>query len=422
LAHQSQGAQNDDCETKEANEFEFHREREAGVFAIDLFLIRAGYYKPRNESKAVLANSALPEKRNCGWQVSLRRTIIGLSMLHFRAWSRWPVLFAVIGLLLVIVPYCRAQDAAKRLILKDGSYQLVAKYEVHGDRVRYMSAERNEWEELPSDLVDWPATEKFEKERATPVIPEAKAIDQETDAERDAEVAQLPEVAPGLRLPEDTGVYMLDNYAGQPQLVEMQQAEGDVNPDNRANILRGVLGPAASAKGTIELDGARAAIHAHVAVPSIYLNVVDEAPQPPPGETASANMQQPSLDAPRAQQPQQPVQAVVPFDRFRIVTVKVKNGKRIVGDVKRNAAGKVTQDETYVKTTVDRIKGGWLKLTPTSDLAPGEYAVVEGSGEGMDLYIWDFGVDPKAPENKNPYKPAVKEGPKTAEKPADVSK
>src|SRR5579863_483084 len=82
-----------------------------------------------------------------------------------------------------------APNTSHRLILKDGSYQVVSKYEIHGDRVRYMSAERDEWEELPSALVDWPATEKFEKERSTPAIPEAAAIDKETDAEREAELS-----------------------------------------------------------------------------------------------------------------------------------------------------------------------------------------------------------------------------------------
>jgi hypothetical protein len=319
---------------------------------------------------------------------------------------------------LVLALQSPAQDAARRLILKDGSYQLVAKYEVKGDRVRYLSAERNEWEELPSSLVDWPATEKYEKNRSTSAVPEAAAIDKETDAEREAEQSHLPQVAPGLRLPEDSGVFLLDTFQGQPQLVELQQAEGDINRDTKGNILRGALNPVASAKQTIELDGEHAAVRAHAAVPSIYINVEDEIPEAHKGETDSAKLNQPSLDAPRAeqdpaqqkpQQPQQREQAVVPFDRFRIVRTKVKNGKRIVGDLKRSVTGKVSQDQNMVKTTIDRVNGGWLKLTPIEDLAPGEYAVIEMKGnEGMNLYVWDFSVDPKGAANANPWKPEVK--------------
>lgn len=318
----------------------------------------------------------------------------------------------VIALAALVTLYfpARAQDLSRRLILKDGSYQLVTVYEVKGDRVRYKSAERNEWEELPSALVDWPATEKYEKERATSAIPEAKELDKETDAEREAELSHLPQVAPGLRLPEDSGIFLLDNYQGQPQLVEMQQTEGDLKRNTKGNIFRSAINPVASDKQTIELEGEHAAIHSHVSVPSIYINVDDETPQPPPGETGSAKQSQPSLDAPRAQQAQQPQKATVPFDRFRIVQAKVKGGKRIVGDMKKAVNGKVSQDQNFVKTTIDRISGGWFKLTPVDDLAPGEYAVVEMKGnEGMNLYVWDFGVNPNAPANTNPWKPEVKE-------------
>ena len=56
-----------------------------------------------------------------------------------------------------------------RLVLKDGNYQMVRKYEVVGDRVRYLSLERGgEWEELPYDLVDWDATRKWEQKHAGP--------------------------------------------------------------------------------------------------------------------------------------------------------------------------------------------------------------------------------------------------------------
>jgi hypothetical protein len=325
------------------------------------------------------------------------------------------LLIALVAVLALRIP-APAQDHARRLILKDGSYQLVTKYEVKGDRVRYKSAERDEWEELPSALVDWPATEKYEKDRSNSAVPEAAAIDRETDADREAERSRLPQVAPGLRLPEDSGVFLLDNFQGQPQLVEMQQAEGEIASNSKANILRGALNPAASARQTVELDGEHAPVHAHVAVPSIYISVDDESPnnEAPSGQTASAKPSLPSLDAPRAQpqgpqQPQQPEQAIVPFDRFRIVHTKVKGGKRIVGDLKRAPTGKISQEQNFVKTTIDRVSGGWLKLTPTEDLAPGEYALIEMKGdEGMNLYVWDFGVNPTGPANANPWKPDAK--------------
>jgi len=88
--------------------------------------------------------------------------------------SHRPLLATLVALLLALPVH--AQDLSRRLILKDGSYQLVTKYEIKGDRVRYMSAERDEWEEMPSSLVDWPATEKYEKDRtAGAAAPEAVA-------------------------------------------------------------------------------------------------------------------------------------------------------------------------------------------------------------------------------------------------------
>jgi hypothetical protein len=317
-----------------------------------------------------------------------------------------------------------AQQLAGRLILKDGSYQLVTKYEIKGDRVRYKSAERDEWEELPSALVDWPATEKYEKDRATSAIPEAAAIDKETDkeieADHEAELSRLPQVAPGLRLPDYSGVFLLDNFQGQPQLVELQQSEGDINRDTKANLLRGVI-PMAGAKQSVEIEGEHAAVHAHVAVPSIYINVEDGSAAAPSGQTSSAQLSQPSLDAPRPEQrssepqgPQQPEQPLVPFDH--IVHTKVKGGKRIVGELKRAPNGKISQDQNFVKTTIDRVSGGWLKLTPIEELVPGEYVLIETKGnEGMNLYVWDFNVNPTAPANANPWKPDAK--PAEPEKP-----
>src|SRR6202167_4436256 len=87
-----------------------------------------------------------------------------------------------------------AQVQNQRLILKDGSYQVVTKYQKVGDRVRYFSAERGQWEELPENLVDWAATKKWTQDHApgpkpapepeptqpvSPANPEAAAIDKE---------------------------------------------------------------------------------------------------------------------------------------------------------------------------------------------------------------------------------------------------
>ena len=303
----------------------------------------------------------------------------------------------LLALLLFAFP-AHAQELARRLILKDGSYQLVTKYEVKGDRVRYMSAERDEWEELPESLVDWPATEKYEKDRtAGASVPEAVQLDKEIEHDRELEEAQLPQVAPGLRLPEDSGVFLFDSFQGEPQLDEIQQTAGDVNRNTKANIFRGALNPIASAKQTIELEGAHATIQSHVAVPSLYINIDPSTGEP--GQQTDAGPQQP-------QQPQQPI---VPFDRFRIVRTEVKGSKRIVGDVKRAITGKISTDEHYSKTTITHVAGGWLKITPTEPLASGEYALVEMNGkEGMNLYVWDFGVNPKAPANANPWKPDAK--------------
>jgi hypothetical protein len=299
------------------------------------------------------------------------------------------------ALLLSLSPLIHGQDLAKRLILKDGSYQLATKWEIKGDRVRYLSAERNEWEEVPNSLVDWAATDKYEKDRAAGVpSPEAIELDKEMAAERAAEEARSPLVAPGLHLPELGSVLLLDTYQNQPELVELQQNGGELNRNRKANVLHAAINPIASSKQTIELDGPHAAVQSHTNLPSIYVNVEQ-------GQDAGTGgfPEQPQ----RPQQPQQPQQ---PWDRFHIVRAKAKNGKRIVGDIKISMIGKVSQEQNLVPTTSQQLTGGWIKVTPSAALEPGEYAVVELLGkEGMNTFVWDFGVNSSASANSGALKP-----------------
>ncbi len=312
------------------------------------------------------------------------------------------------ALFLILPVSCPAQPQAHRLILKDGTYQSVTKYEIHGERVRYFSAERGEWEEVPKSLIDWDATDKFEQGREqNKLAPEAVELDKELDAERKAEQARSPQVAPGLHLPDEGGIFLLDTYQNQPQLAELQQSGTDLDKNTKSNILRSAINPLAGAKQTLELPGTHARIQSHTTVPSIYINIDTNGGAP---ATVQATGEPPPLSPSNG-------------DRFKIIRIEVKGGKRVAGSVKVAVTGKMKTDERFVAATVTTMTGGWVKLTPTEPLPAGEYAVAEMLGkEGMNLYVWDFGVNPSAPANASTWKPDPKEAqPKTGQ-PEDLQK
>ena len=270
------------------------------------------------------------------------------------------------------------QQQNKRLILKDGSYQSVVKYEVQGDRVHYLSAERYEWEDLPSSLVDWDATKKNEAEFSSGKT----RVHIETAEEREArekEEANSPEILPGLRLPGSGGVFLLDQYNGKPELAEILQNGSELNQNsNKKSVLRAAINPVGSSKHSFELKEPHAKIQSHVPAPAIYLDI-DEA----------------ALND-------------IPLNgRFRIARADVKKDIRVIGNLKVSFTGKTSEQGNFIPTNVEKIgTGEWVKVTPAQDLPPGEYAVVEMLGpEEMNLYVWDFGVNRQAPANPNVWRP-----------------
>ncbi len=304
---------------------------------------------------------------------------------------RWAT---TICLLLATFMVAHAEERAKRLILKDGSYQLATKYEVTGDRVRYFSAERYIWEEMPKSLVDWDATNKWEAEATAGVHATQSEMNKEDAADAAAEEAKSPTVAPGLKLPEDGGVFLLDQFQNRPQLVEIVQNGGELNKHTGKNILIAVINPINVAKQTIELKGAKARIQAHGVVPTLYANVnLNDSDQPV--QKASDKTKLPNSDTD------------LNSNRFRIAKVERKKDARIVGDLKVYITGKVKQEGNWIPTKVEPVSGGWVKVTPTQPLAPGEYALIEMlSPKEMNLYVWDFGVDPLAPANQTAWTPS----------------
>ncbi len=301
---------------------------------------------------------------------------------------QYGILLGVLALAggIIAPPALDAQVRTKRIILKDGSYQPATKWEVKGERVRYYSAERFAWEELPNSLVDWPATEKFNADLSAPSAATLEA-EAELKAERAKEEEASPLASPGIRLPATGGVYMLDTYRDEPQLVEMVQSGGEINKQTGKNILRAAINPIASAKQAIELKGPKAAVQAHVSDPVLFANVSAAEPE----ESTTPNSGR-DLD-------QDP-------GRYRIVRVESKKDTRVVGNIKIAMTGHVSEQEDYVKTKSEPMTGGWVRIIPQGQLTPGEYALVEMLGpKQMNLYVWDFGVNPRAPQNASAWKP-----------------
>jgi len=297
-----------------------------------------------------------------------------------------------------------------RLILKDGSYQMVRQYNLSGDRVRYLSLERGDWEEMPADLVDWAATAKWERDHSAPSgteqspgMKEAQAVDKEATEERELMKAQMPVVAPGLELPDQDSVFALDTYQNIPSLVELVPSELDINTKAHKGLK--TINPLAMSKLDMQLLGAHAKPHLHVNDPTIFvsLGVVDDKESvlthPVTVDTKRAN----AVDGKRG--------AHSDKSGFALVRLDERRALRIVGALHVSVTGNVTQDENVIPTKIEVMPGKhWLRIQPLQKLTIGEYALIEIiSPSEINQSVWDFGVNPATPDNPGSIGPLLKQ-------------
>jgi len=244
-----------------------------------------------------------------------------------------------------------------KLYMKDGSFQMVSSYEVQGDRVRYFSVERSEWEEVPTSLVDLAATQRAQEEAkaaAKKHVEEAREIEQERFY-KPPETGM--EVAPGLHLPGDDGIFTVDGH----RVVRLvQSTSAPVTDKRRAAMVLAVPLPVVKTRSLVVLEGAKATIRLNDPLPVFYVQSAD------------------GLGA-------------------KLELVRLKPGKetRVVEDVEtsRGKSRKATEERTSVPLERKQVAPNIYTLKPLQPLEAGEYALGELVGEKLNLDVWDFGYE-----------------------------
>ncbi|MEO6912218.1 MAG: hypothetical protein ABI158_14980, partial [Edaphobacter sp.] len=281
-----------------------------------------------------------------------------------------------------------------------------------GARVRYISAERGgAEEEVPVALVDFDATRRWEQQHlpaqaggSSETAAPPPAIDPELLKEEADRASLTPEVAKDLRLPAQDSVLALDTFRGTPELVPLGQADSDLNRNTGHNILRAIINPLSSPHQVAQLKGEKSYVQLHVAAPIFYIRIGDDSIAPAGGTplTVDTHGASSTIKADSA--------SGSASSRYVIVRADVRTGVRDIASFRIGLLGGVQPQEDVVETTSEVLPGGhWMKLTPSQPLDFGEYALMEViSDKVVNLSVWDFGVHPVAPENRDVIKPEPK--------------
>jgi hypothetical protein len=263
----------------------------------------------------------------------------------------------------------------KKLVLTNGTYQIVREYQRNGDRVRYFSEERHAWEEIPAEMVDWDATAKAEKDAQQASAALLNKIHTQEEAAKIVTAldvdASLP-VGQGVFLPPGEGMFLLEGKSVTP----MEQVGSQIRRD-KANVLKQVLSPIPIVKGkqNVEIPGAKAKIRILASMsPEFYLR---ESPPDPDNPSTIERTGRPGESGPEVEL----VRAVVKGNRRRLESIRSMFGQPMGTERKS-----VALQEWEMAPSVYRFTLG-------EPLPPGEYALAEILTDGLNLFVWDFGVD-----------------------------
>jgi hypothetical protein len=269
----------------------------------------------------------------------------------------------------------RTLPRGKKLVLKDGTFQLVRDYRRNGERVRYLSAERGDWEEIPAAVVDWDATAKAAAAEEAEEDSLAKKIHAQEQAQRIETIMDVDaslQVAPGVFLPPGEGMFLIDGKSVRP----LEQVGSQVKTDKK-QFLKQVLSPIpiVSSKRNVEILGNKATIRVTNGQAEFYLR---EAPPDPDRTTPIVKSSRPGESGPEVEL----VRATVKGNKRQLESIRSLFGEQL--EEKRNT---ISIQRWEIAPTV-------FRFTISEPLPPGEYALAEILPDGMNLYVWDFGVDP----------------------------
>ena len=271
----------------------------------------------------------------------------------------------------------------KKLILKDGTYQLVRSYERNGERVRYYSAERGAWEEIPAAMIDWEATAKAEAAEGNDEEALAKKVRSQEQAQRIETIMDIDaslQVAPGVFLPPGEGMFVIDGKS----VTQLEQAGSQLKTDKK-QFLKQVLTPIpiVASKRNVEIPGSRAKARVSSDQVEFYLR---EAPPDPDRTTPIVRSSRPGESGPEVEL----VRATVKGNKRQLESIKSLFGEQV--EEKRNT---IALQRWEIAPTVYR-------FTLSEPLPAGEYALAEILPDGMNLFVWDFGKDTAAETNAAP--------------------